>query len=89
MKLRSHEKLTTDDIKEVSKGALDFASYIKPHALMNPNVKQLLLDDKDYSTPADHYFSYIQKRKMMEAENEREKAVLDKIGIDKLLPLDY
>jgi hypothetical protein len=53
------------------------------------NVKSLLLYDKDYSTPADHYFGYIMKRKIMEPENEREKEVLDKLDIDKLVPRPY
>ena len=38
-----------------------------PKAVISPNVKALLMDDKNYSTPADHYFGYITKRKLLEA----------------------
>ena len=38
---------------------------MKPHALHRTNAKELILKDADYSTPQDHYFSYVAKKKSM------------------------
>jgi hypothetical protein len=40
-----------EDISNVGSGTATFLSQLKPHAILNPNVKALLIDDKEYSTP--------------------------------------
>ena len=50
----------------------------KPNALQKVSAKKLLIDDKDYSTPSDHYFAYVNKK------DERP----DKLEILKSLPMD-
>jgi hypothetical protein len=42
-------------------GTADFINDFKPKSIGRVNVKALLLDDKNYSTPNDHYFSYLNK----------------------------
>lgn len=48
---------------ELGSGTVDFLSNFKPHSVGRVNVKALLMDDKSYSTPNDHYFSYLDKSK--------------------------
>ena len=48
-------------MKDVSSGASSFAQQFKPLAMKKQSAKQLLIDDNDYSTPQDHYFSYLNK----------------------------
>ena len=55
------EQLSKDDMSGISDGTLAFLKEIKPHALIPSNeAKKLVVDDNVYSTPADHYFSYVQ-----------------------------
>lgn len=48
------------------------------------NAKDLLIDDHDYSTPADHYFSYLGKVKET-GQKEQDIEVLDKLPLTLLL----
>jgi hypothetical protein len=51
-------------------------------------VKALLLKDEDYSTPHDHYFGYINKRQMSDAEKEKKKEldIMKSLGLEVMLP---
>ena len=61
-----------DDLKDVSSGATAFASQFKPSNIKGQNAKTLLIDDHDYSTPQDHYFSYLNKSKTGGENKEQE-----------------
>lgn len=39
---------------------------VKPFGISKVNVKKLFIEDEDYSTPEDHYFSYLRRRKEQE-----------------------
>ena len=41
-----------------------------PSATKKVHAKTLLIDDKDYSQPQDHYFSYINARQGMTNDQE-------------------
>jgi len=50
-----------DEVKEISEGTKTFIKGFKPMALVTANdAKKLVVDEGDYSTPADHYFNYVQ-----------------------------
>ena len=66
------EAIQFNDLKNLGNGTLKFMQQFRPRALASPNAKQLILDDKDYSTPADHYFSYISRQKILNTKDERE-----------------
>ena len=48
--------------KAVAQGTASFFNHIKPN-FPSGNAKELIVHDDDYSTPQDHYFAYMQKRK--------------------------
>lgn len=66
MSLRDRTTPDLEDVQRLKEGAQNFAEFMKPKALLSPNVKALLMDEKNYSTPSDHYFGYITKRKLLE-----------------------
>lgn len=77
------------DLKEAGKDGLDFAKQFQPHTLAYMNAKQLMFEDKDYSTPQDHYFGYIGKKKRQNIdEEEKEQNILGRLGIENYLPSD-
>ena len=49
--LTNSQKITMDDLKEVSTGSKDFFTSFKPNALKKTSAKKLLVDDTDYSMP--------------------------------------
>ena len=73
---------TSDALKDLRQGSLNLASQFKPHSLGPANARQLLVDDKDFQTPADSYFGYIAKRKeqaMTAYELERRRQVIENL----------
>jgi len=62
--LTNQQNITVDDLREVGQGAGTFVSQFKPNAMNRVSAKHLLIDDKDYSSTQDHYFSYINKNKV-------------------------
>lgn len=70
-------------ITETAKGTSSFMSYMKPSGIRAGSAKDLMLKDADYSTPTDHYFSYLGKVKSGEiVKTEQEKHVLSKLDLD-------
>jgi len=57
--------LAAADVQSLGVGSANFAREMKPHALVPTNAKELILKDADYSTPNDHYFSYVNRNKGM------------------------
>ena len=54
-----------------------------PGGLRPTSAKDLMLKDADYSTPTDHYFSYLGKVKSGElSKSEQEDRVLSTLDID-------
>lgn len=65
---------TSDDFQRITKSAAsstsEFVRTVKPFAMKKVSVKKLFIEDEDYSTPEDHYFSYLRRRKQMQEENK-------------------
>ena len=51
--------ISKEDLMELGAGTKTMMKQFQPHALQKVSAKTLLLDDNDYSTPQDHYFSYL------------------------------
>lgn len=51
MKDMSKDPITFSELRSVGEGTSTFLSQFKPHALLNPNLRKLLLDDSEFSTP--------------------------------------
>ncbi len=83
------QQVNLDDLLVVGQGAANFASQFKPHALGPTNVKALLMNDNDYSTPQDHYFGYINKRYRDEEHMAKERQVIENLQLETVLPSNY
>lgn len=70
-----------EQAKSVAQGTIKFFDKIKPQALIPGNAKELMLKDADYSTPQDHYFAYIQRRRS-QGFNEQKEAEQVMQGLD-------
>lgn len=58
----------------------------RPSAANRVSAKVLLVDDKDYSSPQDHYFSYINTRPEKEKGlSEYQKSILDQLQLKSLI----
>lgn len=84
-------QVNIDELINVGSGTANFVSQFKPHELGRTNVKALLLNDEDYSTPHDHYFGYINKRQMStDAQiNKKELDIMHNLGLEVMLPPTY
>ena len=76
--LTNQKEISSNDIKDLGTGTRDLIQQFKPHGLQKVSAKKLLIDDKDYSTPSDHYFSFL---------NKRDESP-DQLDIIKSLPMD-
>jgi hypothetical protein len=70
--------------KETLKGTQTFLEHMRPRGLAPVTAKDLMLKDSDYSTPADHYFSHLNRLKTNEEGvfERRESQILEDLGID-------
>lgn len=80
--------VSLDDVIALGQGSRNFAAQFKPQAMGPTNVKALLMNDNDYSTPQDHYFGYINTRKGVD-DKKREREVLSGLGLETLLSEDF
>jgi hypothetical protein len=72
------------DIVELGAGTRNFVYQFKPLAMTRNNAKNLLIDDHDYSTPQDHYFSYINKRQQTGVRGDENK-ILEDLGLQEFM----
>jgi hypothetical protein len=74
------------DLDNIKSGAISIYEQFKPMAVMGDNPKELLLEDKNYSSPGDDYFGYLARRRLLESDDQREKIVLEKINAERYIP---
>lgn len=77
-----------DDLFELSSGTANFVSQFKPLSVGPHNARALIVDEQEYSTPSDHYFSYINRRQGQSSDlaKEDELKVMQSLGLEVLLP---
>ncbi len=63
-------------------------AQFKPHAIGRENAKALLINDQEFTTPQDHYFSYINKRQGQSSDQVKENdlSIMKGLGLDMYLP---
>lgn len=84
----SGKQVSLDDLFELSSGTANFVSQFKPHALGRQNARALIVNDKEYATPNDHYFGYINKKQGITTKQEKqdELQIMNKLGLEVYLP---
>lgn len=60
--LTNTAQISQTELNELGLGTKNMMRTLAPAGLNRVSAKTLLIDDKDYSTPQDHYFSYINMR---------------------------
>ena len=82
------EKKDLNALGDVKAGAKNLAMQFRPLGMKPVKAKDLLIDDHDYSSPADHYFSYVNKRNTgytYDDEKRDSDAVMKKLNLDEYL----
>ena len=71
-------------------GTKTMVGQLQPIILSKVSAKQLLLDDSDYSTPQDHYFSYINRRQTesLGVRKMSDDSVMQKFDLVRMMPRD-
>ena len=49
--IKDKSELGLKDVTDLGKGSYEFAKQFRPHALYGNSAKNLILEDKNYSTP--------------------------------------
>lgn len=84
--LRNSDKVSKDDLVDVGVGAKNFLLQFKPMATDRVSAKKLLLDDGDYSTAQDHYFSFINNRTGAVVDKSLDNKIIDDLKLDNYIP---
>jgi hypothetical protein len=81
--LVNSQRIQQKDLIELGEGTKNLVYQMKPHALNKVSAKQLLVDDQDFSTPQDHYFSFLSQRASLSEEHrqKREEQVLESLDL--------
>jgi hypothetical protein len=82
------KQASLDDLFELSSGTANFVSQFKPRSMGPHNARALMIDDKEYSTPSEHYFGYINRRQgqTQAVAKEEELKVMKSLGLEVMLP---
>lgn len=84
--LRNSEKISKDDLRDVGVGTKNFLMQFKPMATTRVSAKKLLMDDGDYSTAQDHYFSFINNRSGAVVDKSLDNKIIDDLKMDNYMP---
>ena len=77
---RQNNELSLDDIKDIGTGTGEFLASFKPKAVgLGGDARLLMVNDGNYSTANDHYFSYMQQRTGQD-EVQRQREILSDLS---------